>query len=185
MQDRFTSPWQYLRLAPSPQQFATCVQVSGTRRLTHRPPRPVSWIERFDEPHTEPTDDVDATTILIVDDDPDMRLYLRGCLRGLGAAAGVVIDAADGLEALRRVQADGVGLLISDVVLPRMDGLMLRQAIRDDSAHAHLPVLLISGDPGSVVLYGPDDAFLAKPFNARELLAAVRSLMNLDRDDHP
>jgi CheY-like chemotaxis protein len=65
---------------------------------------------------------VNAPTILIVDDDPDMRLYLRGCLRGLGEAAGPVIDAADGVEALRRVRADGVGLVISDVVLPRMDG---------------------------------------------------------------
>jgi CheY-like chemotaxis protein len=161
------------------------VQVSATRRLTHPASDPVSWIERFDEPRAEPTDDVNATTILIVDDEPDMRLYLRGCLRGLGAAAGAVIDAADGVEALRRVRADGVGLVISDVVLPRMDGLALRQAIREDSVHAHLPVLLISGEPEAVLLYGPGDAFLAKPFNARELLAAVRCLMNLDGDEHP
>jgi CheY-like chemotaxis protein len=120
---------------------------------------------------------VNALTILIVDDDPDMRLYLRGCLRGLGEAAGVVIDAADGVEALRRVRADGVGLVISDVVLPRLDGLGLRQAIRDDSVHRHLPVLLISGDPEAALHSGPGDAFLAKPFNARELLAAVKFLI--------
>jgi two-component system, chemotaxis family, chemotaxis protein CheY len=126
---------------------------------------------------------VNATTILIVDDDSDMRIYLRGCLRGLGDAAGQVIEAADGVEALRRVHADGVGLVISDVVLPRLDGLALRQAIRDDSVHAHLPVLLISGDPGAVLLYEPADAFVAKPFNARELLAAVRSLMNRVGDE--
>jgi two-component system, chemotaxis family, chemotaxis protein CheY len=128
----------------------------------------------------EPTDAVNATTILIVDDDSDMRLYLRGCLRGLGEAAGAVIDAADGVEALRRVRADDVGLVISDMVLPRMDGMALREAIRRDSAHAHLPVLLISGESEAVCLYGPDDAFLAKPFNARELLAAVTRLMNRD-----
>jgi two-component system, chemotaxis family, chemotaxis protein CheY len=125
---------------------------------------------------------VNAPTILIVDDDADMRLYLRGCLRGLGLAAGPVLDAADGVEALQRVRADGIGLVISDVVLPRMDGMALRQAIRDDSVHAHLPVLLISGEPEGAFLNGPDDAFLAKPFNARELLAAVRCLMNLDGD---
>jgi CheY-like chemotaxis protein len=146
---------------------------------------PVAWIERFDGRRAEPTDDVNAPTILIVDDDPDMRLYLRGCLRGLGQAAGPVIDAADGVEALRRVLAEGVGLVISDVVLPRMDGLGLRQAIREDSVHAHLPVLLISGEPESAIPLGPDDSFLAKPFNARELLAAVRRLMNLDGDGHP
>jgi CheY-like chemotaxis protein len=125
---------------------------------------------------------VNATTILIVDDDSDMRLYLRCCLRGLGEAAGVVIDAADGVEALRRVRADDVGLVISDMFLPRMDGVALRDAIRSDSVHAHLPFLLISGEPDAVCLYGPDDAFLAKPFNARELLAAVRCLMNMNQD---
>jgi CheY-like chemotaxis protein len=131
-----------------------------------------------------PHGSVNAPTILIVDDDPDMRLYLRGCLRGLGEAVGPVIDAADGVEALRRVRADGVGLVISDLVLPRMDGVGLRQAIRGDPVYARLPVLLISGEPGAALLSGPDDAFLPKPFNARELLAAVRCLMNLDGDGH-
>jgi CheY-like chemotaxis protein len=127
---------------------------------------------------------VNALAILIVDDDPDMRIYLRGCLRGLGEAAGPVIDAADGVEALRRVRADGVGLVISDVVLPRLDGLKLRRAIRADPVHAHLPVLLISGEPEAAPRSGPDDAFLPKPFNARELLAEVRYLLNLDGDGH-
>jgi CheY-like chemotaxis protein len=149
-------------------------------------PRPtsgaVAWIEGSDGRRAEPTEDVNATTILIVDDDPDMRLYLRGCLRGLGEAAGPVIAAADGVEALRWVRADLVGLVISDVVLPRMDGLGLRQAIREDALHAHLPVLLISGEPGAALPNGPDDAFLAKPFNARELLAAVRRLMDREGD---
>jgi CheY-like chemotaxis protein len=126
---------------------------------------------------------VETPTILIVDDDPDMRLYLRGCLRGLGESAGRVIVAADGVEALRRVRADGVGLVISDVVLPRMDGTALRQAIRGDPVHAHLPVLLISGQPEAAFPTSPDDAFLAKPFNARELLAVVRRLLNLAGDE--
>jgi CheY-like chemotaxis protein len=136
----------------------------------------------FRESHAEATDDVNTSTILIVDDDPDMRLYLRGCLRGLGEAAVTVIDAADGVEALRWVRADVVGLVISDVVLPGMDGRALRQAIREDDVHARLPILLISGEPEAGILAGPDDAFLAKPFNARELLAAVRCLLNLDGD---
>jgi two-component system, chemotaxis family, chemotaxis protein CheY len=125
-----------------------------------------------------------APTILIVDDDHDMRLYLRGCLRGLGQAAGPVIGAADGVEALRRVRVDRVGLVISDVVLPRMDGVELRRAIRGDPAHARLPVLLISGEQEAALPTGPHDAFLAKPFNARELLAAVRRLLEPPADEH-
>jgi CheY-like chemotaxis protein len=95
-----------------------------------------------------------------------------------------VIDAADGVEALRRVRTDGVGLVISDVVLPRMDGLGLHRAIRADPVHRHLPVLLISGEPEAELLSGPDDAFLSKPFNARALLAAVRWLLDAPADRH-
>jgi CheY-like chemotaxis protein len=142
----------------------------------------VAWMERVDRRCDEPTDHVNATTILIVDDDADMRLYLRGCLRGLGEAAGAVIDAADGAEALRRVRAGGVGLVVSDVVLPRMNGLELHRAIRGDSAHVHLPILLISGAPEGALPPGPADGFLAKPFNAGELLAAVRHLLRSQED---
>jgi len=113
-----------------------------------------------------------------------MRLYLRGCLRGLGEAAGPVIDAADGVEALRRVREHGVGLVISDVILPRMDGVALREAIRSDALHGHLPVLLISGQTETGLPSGPDDAFLAKPFNASELLAAIRRLLDASADRH-
>jgi CheY-like chemotaxis protein len=123
-----------------------------------------------------------APTILIVDDDPDMRFYLRGCLRGLGEEAGEVIHAADGAEALRLVRAGGVALVISDVMLPRVNGLELHRAIREDSAHMALPVLLISGVPESALPPGPADAFLRKPFNARELLAAVRDLLDMYGD---
>jgi two-component system, chemotaxis family, chemotaxis protein CheY len=126
---------------------------------------------------------VNAPTILIVDDDPDMQLYLRGCLRGLGETVGAVIGAADGVEALRRVRSEDIGLVISDVILPRMDGLALRRAIRGDGVHRHLPVLLISGEPDPSMGAGPDDAFLAKPFNAHELLNAVRLLLNLAGDE--
>jgi CheY-like chemotaxis protein len=142
-------------------------------------------MQRFDGLRAEPMDDVSAPTILIVDDDPDMRLYLRGCLRGLGEAAGPVIDAGDGVEALRWVRADVVGLVISDVVLPLMDGRALRRAIRADAVHARLPVLLISGEPEAGPPDGPHDAFLPKPFNARELLAAVRCLIHPDGNGKP
>jgi two-component system, chemotaxis family, chemotaxis protein CheY len=128
---------------------------------------------------------VNAPTILIVDDDPDMRLYLRGCLRGLGEAAGVVIEAADGVEALRRVREDAVGLVISDVIIPRMNGVALRLEVRSDPALRQIPVLLISGEEGGALPVDRRDGFLAKPFNAREFLAAVIHMMNLDRDEHP
>ncbi len=118
-----------------------------------------------------------GSTILIVDDDPDMRLYLRGCLQGLGGAVGLILDASNGEEALTIVQGDAVDLVISDVVLPRLDGASLRGAIRRDPARRHLPILLISGREQPAQPDGPNDAWLSKPFNARQLLAAVERLL--------
>jgi CheY-like chemotaxis protein len=120
---------------------------------------------------------VKASTILVVDDDPDMRLYLRGCLLGLGAGVAAILDAADGEEALRMVRADHVDLVVSDVILPHLDGVSLRRAIRGDPTREHLPVLLISGQERPALPDGPVDAWLPKPFNARQLLAAVRRLL--------
>jgi len=113
-----------------------------------------------------------ALTVLIVDDDMDMRLYLRSCLRGIGSRIGQVLEAADGLEALAIVQAGAVDVIICDVVMPRLGGDGLSRAIRADPELRDLRVLLISGEPiGSKNV--PLDGFLAKPFNASQLEAAL------------
>jgi CheY-like chemotaxis protein len=114
-------------------------------------------------------------TVLIVDDDDDMRLYLRSCLRGLAAPFERVIEAADGLEALRLVRSGAVSLVISDVALPGLDGRRLTRAIRDDAALGHVAVLLISGE--TVLGESAADGFLTKPFNSHQLLAALEGLV--------
>jgi CheY-like chemotaxis protein len=114
-------------------------------------------------------------TVLLVDDDADMRLYLRSCLRGLAAPFDRVMEAADGLEALRLVRSGAVDVVISDVGLPGLDGRRLSRAIRDDAALRHVLVLLISGD--GVLGDSTADAFLMKPFNSHQLLAALGGLV--------
>ena len=127
---------------------------------------------------TTPDADVQVSasppTVLIVDDDPDMRLYLRSCLRGLASRFQRVIEAADGLEALRLVRSVAVSLVISDVALPGLDGRRLTRAIRDDAALSHVAVLLISGE--TVLGDSHADGFLSKPFNTHQLLAALDRL---------
>ena len=113
-------------------------------------------------------------TVLLVDDDPDMRLYLRSCLRGLALPFDRVIEAGDGLEALRLVRSGTVSLVISDVGLPGLDGRRLSRAIRDDAALHHVSVLLVSGD--GVMGDCTADGFLSKPFNSHQLLAALAAL---------
>ena len=113
-------------------------------------------------------------TVLLVDDDADMRLYLRSCLRGLASPFDRVIEAADGLEALRFVRSGSVDLVISDVGLPGLDGRRLTRAIRDDASLLHVSVLLISGDGD--LGDSTADGFLMKPFNSRQLLTALDGL---------
>ena len=113
-------------------------------------------------------------TVLLVDDDADMRLYLRSCLRILAAPFDRVIEAADGLDALRLVRTVTVDVVITDVGLPGFDGLRLCRAIRDDAALRHVSVLLISGDGAEAD--GHADGFLAKPFNSHQLMAALDGL---------
>lgn len=137
-------------------------------------------------PVTTPEADVPVSalpaTVLIVDDDPDMRLYLRSCLRGLASPFQRVIEAADGLEALRLLRSVAVSLVISDVALPGLDGRRLTRAIRDDAALAHVTVLLISGE--TVIGDSSADGFLSKPFNTHQLLAALDRLPARG-DGHP
>jgi len=113
-------------------------------------------------------------TVLLVDDDTDMRLYIRTCLGRLATPFGRVLEAADGLEALRLVRSGDVHVVISDVGLPGFDGIRLTRAIRDDVGLRHVLVLLISGD--GAIGAGTADGFLPKPFNSQQLVAALNAL---------
>jgi len=113
-------------------------------------------------------------TVLLVDDDSDMRLYLRSCLRTILGPIDRVIEAADGLEALRLVRSGTVDLVITDIGLPGLDGRRLTRAIRDDAALRHVSVLLVSGDVVSTD--SAADGFLTKPFNTHQLSAALDRL---------
>lgn len=115
--------------------------------------------------------------MLIVDDDPDMRLYLRGCLETLGSRVARVLEAADGLTALRLARSGAVHVVISDVVLPVMSGEELCDAIHADTRLRDIRVLLISGEDQARSSEGAD-GFLAKPFNASQLLAALDGLLS-------
>jgi two-component system chemotaxis response regulator CheY len=118
---------------------------------------------------------VPPRTVLLVDDDADMRLYLRSCLRAGASPFERVIEAADGLEALRLVRSEAVDVVISDVGLPGLDGRRLSRAIRDDATLHHISVLLISGD--GMMGESEADGFLFKPFNSYQLLAALDGLV--------
>jgi len=123
----------------------------------------------------EETDDV--TTVLVVDDNPDLRAWIR---RHIEPTFRVVeaVDGQDGLERAREVLPD---LVISDVMMPRMDGYELCRALRADVELETTPVVLLtakaeSDDRVDGLALGADD-YLTKPFEPRELLARVENLI--------
>ncbi|WP_103340493.1 SpoIIE family protein phosphatase [Amycolatopsis sp. CA-126428] len=119
--------------------------------------------------------------VLVADDNADMRDYLVRLLRDDYAVTAV----RDGVEAFAAACAEPPELIISDVMMPRLDGLGLLAELRGDPRTAAVPVLLLSARAGQEAAVdglaaGADD-YLVKPFSARELLARVRTTVQLAR----
>ncbi|HEX8800143.1 MAG TPA: ATP-binding protein, partial [Terriglobales bacterium] len=119
--------------------------------------------------------------ILLADDNADMRNYVRRLLSDRYEIT-TVADGETALAALRQNQPD---LVLTDVMMPRLDGFGLLKAIRSDPATSTIPVILLSaraGDESKVegLGHGADD-YLAKPFSARELSARVAAHVALAR----
>ncbi len=115
----------------------------------------------------------DRPRIVLADDNADMRTYVTRLLRSQFDVEAV----SNGLQALQAVKERLPDLLVTDVMMPEMDGLQLLKAIKEDPATARLPIILLSaraGEDATIegVRAGADD-YLVKPFSARELLARV------------
>ena len=119
--------------------------------------------------------------ILLADDNADMRDYVARLLR----PAYTVEAVGDGQAALAAARANQPDLILSDIMMPRMDGFDLLEAIRADESLRDLPVVLVSARAGEEAraegLEAAADDYLVKPFSARELLARIRSNLELAR----
>lgn len=115
--------------------------------------------------------------ILLVEDDKDVRDYLKKSLE----AEYIVIEAADGVRAYEKVVQDFPDLVLSDIMMPKRDGLELCTMIKNDIRVGHIPVILMTAR--SMVVHikegfqaGADD-YIVKPFNMDVLQTRIRSLL--------
>jgi len=112
-----------------------------------------------------------ARPVLVVDDDEATRSAERAVLTEDGFR---VIEARDGAEAMRQIQADPPALIVLDIQMPGVDGPSFARELR--MALRHVPLVVLTGvdDPKHEADRCNAEAFLSKPFNAPELVKVVR-----------
>lgn len=121
------------------------------------------------------------TTILVVDDNADMRAYLYRLLKPYFE----VLTAPNGKVALDNISKHKPNLVVSDVMMPVMDGKELVREVRNNPAISSTPIILLSARAGQEaridgIEAGADD-YMVKPFSGKELLSKVRSLIAISR----
>jgi signal transduction histidine kinase/DNA-binding response OmpR family regulator/ligand-binding sensor domain-containing protein len=129
----------------------------------------------------EPAHEVEKTTVLVVEDNPDLRDFIRNLLSDQFH----VVEANDGAEGLQAAKMVWPDLIISDVVMPAMDGFELVSRVKADPDIYHIPVILLTAKAGvesriKGVELGADD-YVMKPFSANYLRARVNALIEQRR----
>jgi signal transduction histidine kinase/DNA-binding response OmpR family regulator/ligand-binding sensor domain-containing protein len=137
------------------------------------PPQPIHASPLADAPFPDPREDV--PTVLLVEDNEELRAWIRDRL----IHAYRVLEAADGAAGLELARSVVPDVIISDVMMPVMDGEALCRAVRADSEIAFIPIILLTARASQEArvagLEGGADDYLAKPFDVRELLARVHN----------
>jgi CheY-like chemotaxis protein len=120
-------------------------------------------------PATPPAQD--RRCVLLVEDDPALRRYLEVVLQRAGYD---VVSAGDGLEAMKALLMQAVHVIVTDALMPNLDGYQLCRFVRNSAHLAHLPIILLSAlDPRNTTDESEQvNAFLAKPVSPEDLLSA-------------
>lgn len=120
--------------------------------------------------------DTTSYTILVVDDNPDLTDFLK---KSLGEYFKRVIIASDGVEALQLIKSHTPDIVISDVMMPRMNGYELCKSMKEDIPISHIPIILLTArDDKQSQLSGYKngaDAYLTKPFDIEMLMEIIRN----------
>ena len=134
-----------------------------------------------EEEELEKNYDSSKPSVLIIDDNADIRLYVHGLLH----ADYAVIEAADGSEGIRKAMKYVPDLIISDVMMPGIDGVECCRRLKSELQTCHIPVILLTAcslDEQRIQGYdGGADSYISKPFSSQLLLARVRNLIDSHR----
>ena len=131
----------------------------------------------------EPEKDYDSSkpSVLVIDDNADIRSYVYSLLH----TDYTVIEAADGSDGIRKAMKYVPDLIISDVMMPGIDGIECCRRLKSELQTCHIPVILLTAcslDEQRIQGYdGGADSYISKPFSSQLLLARVRNLIDSHR----
>lgn len=133
----------------------------------------------FLDHHKEENVPTGKVNLLIVEDNSDLLRFLTETFRNEDFA---VLESKNGLEALEIIKSKKIDIIISDIMMPKMDGIELSMNIKQDSEISHLPIILLSAksDVESKIegIEIGADAYITKPFKFKHLLAMVNNLLD-------
>lgn len=125
---------------------------------------------------------MDAIRFLVVEDSPTMRQLITFSLKRIPGAK--IVEASDGVDALKKLKEERFDLIVSDINMPLMDGLKLVSMIRNDPANQSIPIIIVTTEGSQMdrdkgLALGAN-AYLSKPIQTNELLKVVKELLKTD-----
>ena len=118
--------------------------------------------------------------ILVVEDSPTMRQLIGFAMKRIPQSR--VIEATDGVDALRKLSSDKIDIILADINMPVMDGLKLVSLVRGNASYKNIPIIMITTegaeeDKKKALAIGAD-AYLTKPIQTQELIRLVSSFIS-------
>lgn len=116
--------------------------------------------------------------VLLVEDDPNMVIFMENLIKELKYDIEVATDGMQGLEMARRLDPS---LIILDIMLPKLDGFKISRYLKFDDNHSHIPILMLTAKSDAkdreIGRQTGADAYLTKPFDKPELINTIKDLI--------
>ena len=118
---------------------------------------------------------------LVIEDSPTMRQLIRFALNRLSQIE--IVEAADGVDGLKKLSSNEIDLILTDINMPVMDGIKLVTLVRSNETFKDIPIIIITTegareDKDRAMALGAD-AYITKPIQANDLLATVKRILEL------